>query len=432
MDVFELADAWAASPDGVAGLKAFAEACDPAVLDGLLRDVELEARRLEARRAVLLAAAERRKVFRADAHASMWGMLRANLGWSEADCKGRMRVARLCDQFPEALDTLASGTASVANIGEIARGFANPRVGDQIEAVLPQLLNDAARLEHDEVRDRVRRWELLTDVDGAHRQAGIDHESRNAHVTDFAGIVTVVGTATGIEGAEIREIFERFVDAEFRTDWDAAKIQHGDQVSKALLARTDGQRRADALLAIFRTAAAAAPGTQWRRPVVNILVDQRTFEDHLTLQGLFPEWYTNPFEQRADPLLRDRRCETTTGTLLTPAEVFQAALAGHIRYQIVNTVGQVVRQGRKQRLFTGLTREAVMQQSKRCTHPGCRARRQLQADHTTPYSHGGSTTTTNGGPGCPRHNRDRYTRGYTVTRTTTGWHTYRPDGTAIG
>ncbi len=414
----------------LADLKAFADGCDPVVLDQMLREVEVEARRLEARRAVLLAATERRKVFRSDAHASMWGMLRANLGWSDAECRNRMRVARLCDRFPEALDTLATGSASVANIAEIARGFANPRVGEQIDAVLGGLLNDAARLEHDEIRTQVRRWETLTDVDGAHRQTGIDHESRNAHVTEFAGIVTVIGTLTGIEGAEIHEIFQRFTDAEFRADWDAAKAQHGDAVSKSLLARTDAQRRADALLAIFRTAAAAAPGTQWLKPVVNILVDQRTFEDHLTLQGLFPERYDDPWDATL-PLLRDRRCETTTGVALTPAEVFQAAMAGYIRFQIVNTARQTIVQGRRQRLFTGATRQAVMQQFPRCTHPGCRAKRHLQADHTVPYAHGGDTVTTNGGPGCGRHNRDRYTRGYTVTRTTTGWHTYRPDGTEI-
>ena len=416
--------------DALGELREYAEVCDPRLLDQMLRDVEVEARRLEARRAVLLAAAERRKVFRDDAHASMWGMLRANLGWSDAECRARMRVARLCDRFPEALDTLATASASIANLGEIARGFANPRVGEQIDDVIGPLLNDAARFEHDQIRTLVQRWETLTDTDGAHRQAGIDHESRNAHVTEFAGIVTVVGTATGIEGAEIREIFERFVDAEFDTDWNAAKAHFGDHVSNALLARTDARRRADALLAIFRTAAAAAPGTQWRKPVVNILVDQHSFEDHLIALGMFPERAEDPCETLLASL-RDRRCETTNGTALTPAEAFQAAMAGHIRFQIVNTVGQVVRQGRKQRLFTGTLREAVMQQSPRCTHPGCRAKRKLQADHTIPYSHGGDTTTTNANPGCPRHNRDRYTRGYTVTRTPTGWHTYRPDGTEI-
>lgn len=433
MDTAELIDpVGVVEPGGHAldELRELAETCDPRVLDQLLREAELEARALEARRAVLLAAAERRKVYRADAHASIWGMLRANLSWSDAECRNRMRIARLCDRFPEALHALASGDAPIANLGEIARGYANPRVGEQIEDVLGQLLNDAARLEHDEIRRQVSRWEMLTDSDGAHRQAGVDHESRNAHVTEFAGIVTVVGTATGIEGAEMLEIFERFADAEFQTDWDAAKAQYGDQVNKALLTRTDAQRRADALLAIFRTAAAAAPGTQWRRPVVNILVDQHTFEDHLTMQGLFPERYENPFETN-QAALRERRCETSSGVLVTPAEALQAAIAGWMRFQIVNTAGKVIRQGRRQRTFTGPTRDAVTQQSVRCPQPGCRVRRNLQADHAIPYSAGGETTLENGQPACPRHNRDRYTRGYTVTRTVTGWHTFRPDGTEI-
>ena len=400
-------------------------------LDWQLRELEARRRAMAAQEAVLLAEAERRKLFRNDSHASIWGMLRADLEWSDAECRSRMRVARLCDRFPEALDTLATGAASVANVAEIARGFANPRCGEQIEEVLGQLLNDAARLEHFEMRERVRRWEILADTDGAHRQAGIDHESRNAHVTEFAGIVSVAAHLAGVDGAELKEIFERFADAEFDTDWEEAKARFGDEVSRSLLARTDAQRRADALLTIFRTAAGAAPGTKWLKPVVNVLVDQRTFEDHLALLGLFPARYVDPWEH-ALPLLRERRCETDTGVALTPAEVFQAALAGYIRFQIVNAAGQVTHQTSKQRLFAGPVREAVMQLAARCTHPGCRVRRKLQADHLVPHSRGGPTATTNGGPGCGRHNRDRYTRGYTVRRDRIGWHTYRPDGTEIG
>src|SRR5690606_26338110 len=140
--------------------------------------VEARQRELEAERAVLLAEAERRKLYRRDSHASMWGMLRANLGWSDVECRSRMRVARLGDRFPAALEALATTEAPVANIAEIARAYSNPRCGEQIQDVLGQLLNDAARLEYVDLRDRVRTWEMLADTDGAHRQAGIDHESR--------------------------------------------------------------------------------------------------------------------------------------------------------------------------------------------------------------------------------------------------------------
>ena len=48
----------------------------------------------------------------------------------------------------------------------------------------------------------------------------------------------------------------------------------------ALLERTDRQRRFDALLAIF-TAAAASGVVGVIEPLVNIVVDQTTFEHHL-------------------------------------------------------------------------------------------------------------------------------------------------------
>jgi hypothetical protein len=65
------------------------------------------------------------------------------------------------------------------------------------------------------------------------------------------------------QGAELREILDRYVDAEFKADWEAAVARLGEEVlarggiSKEDLDRTDAQRRADALVKIFRDAAAA-------------------------------------------------------------------------------------------------------------------------------------------------------------------------------
>ncbi|MDG2114385.1 MAG: hypothetical protein P8N02_17450 [Actinomycetota bacterium] len=53
----------------------------------------------------------------------------------------------------------------------------------------------------------------------------------------------------------IKEIHDRFCDAEFQTDWEAAKAEYGDQVTANDLERTDAQRRMDALYAIFCRAA---------------------------------------------------------------------------------------------------------------------------------------------------------------------------------
>jgi hypothetical protein len=100
---------------------------------------------------------------------------------------------------------------------------------------------------------------------------------------------------------------------------------------------------------------------------------------------------------------------------------------------VVDSAGVVVEVGRRQRLFTGSLRDAVMLASPRCVWPGChRPTSQCQADHMTPHLDDGPTNTRNGAPLCGHHNRWK-TRGYTTHRDSDGhWHHHRPDGTEIG
>lgn len=162
-------------------------ATDAGLLDRL---GELECRRrvLAAEEAVVLAELERRKVFARDGHASMWGLLRAMVGWSDAECRSRMRIARLVAEFDDAGEWLHEEMVPVASITEIARGFANPRCGGEIESVLGTLLSEASRLEFDDLKKLVRHWERHADADGSHKDEVANHEARNAHLV-VAGCV---------------------------------------------------------------------------------------------------------------------------------------------------------------------------------------------------------------------------------------------------
>ena len=287
-------------------------------------------------------------------------------------------------------------------------------------------------MEHDDFKRLPARWELLADADGAHRDRESSHEHRNAHVVTWQGVTTIAGQWGDLEGAVIQEIFERQVDAEFRFDWDATVAKFGDKASKSLLPRSDAQRRADAVTAIFTRAASTPPGSKPPEPVVNIVIDHHSWTDLMTLAGLFPEHHTDPFETRGQ-LVSELRCETDQGELIDPYLVLQASLEGHVRFVMLNDTGIPIRWGRKRRLFQGAVRDAVRTLGYRCFHPGCRVRsRRCHIDHTTEWQHGGETDPTNGGPTCPRHNRLKHHRRYTVHRDPHGhWHTYRPDGTEI-
>ena len=266
---------------------------------------------------------------------------------------------------------------------------------------------------------------MLADFDGAHQDAELAHETRQAGITIRDGIGHLSGNGGSLDSAELKEIWDQFTQAEFRDDLDIATEATSD------LPRTAGQRRWDALLKIFRTAAGAPADGKTPEPVLNLIMDVTTFEDVLTRDwNLLPTTDDRLFGQVP---MEHRRSETSSGVLVDPQHALRAAIGGWVRRVVIDSAGNVIDYGRRRRLFTGAARDAVMLHSPRCTWSGCDTTSSYcNADHTIDWQHGGPTTTTNGGPLCPRHDRTK-NRGYKLRRDPNGtWHTYRPDGTEIG
>jgi hypothetical protein len=229
-----------------------------------------------------------------------------------------------------------------------------------------------------------------------------------------------------LQGAELGEIFERFVDAEFRSDWDAARSIHGDEVTPSLLARTSAQRRADALSAIFRRAASTAPDAQSPEPTVNILIDKETFEEEL--RRLAGE--TVPALDPIDATTRTWR--THAGDPLSPRDAVAAAIRGHVRRVVIGADSVVIDLSRRARLFRGGAKDAVLLTELHCTWTGCPTpSRRCEGGHTLAFRDRGVTAPHNGGPECRYHNNLK-NRGYRTWRDPGGvWHTFRPDGSEI-
>ena len=314
----------------------------------------------------------------------------------------------------------------MAQVRLLARVFANPRCAEQFPGSAGLLVGHGETLWFDEFQVVVERWQTLADADGAHGDHERAHSGRDAHVSIVDTRVYLDAQGGVVAGAELVEIFERFCDAEFRTDWDAGLAQWGERMNPNLLERTGAQRRFDALLAVFTAAAASGVVGQFD-PLVNIVVDQTTFEHHLSaLLGGDPE--------PLDPATVDqRRCETTSGVQIDPADMLAAVLTGHVRRVVFDTAGVVIDLGRRSRLFTGGARDAVLLGDRWCMWPGCDLRSgRCQTDHNTAWSADGPTRPDNGGIACGRHNRWKQ-RGYQTWRDPQGhWHTQRPDGTEIG
>ena len=289
------------------------------------------------------------------------------------------------------------------------------------------LLGFARQLQYSDFHRCVRRWELLADADGAHRDAEAARESRHASLSERDGVGYLSGQGGALDTAELQEIWDAFAQAEFMNDVDDATARVAAGAPSAPLPRTEGQRRWDALMAIFRTAAGQPVDAKLPEPTLNIVMDVTTFEAALAALHLVPQPgdMATPFEHR--------RSETSSGVLVDPVLAVQSALLGHVRRVVVDGAGNVVDLGRRRRLFTGAAREAVMLHSPRCIWPGCSTPAgRSDADHTQDWQHGGATAPANGAPMCPRHDRHK-NGGYSVRREGAGfWHTYRADGTEIG
>jgi len=401
-------------------------------LDGRIRELDVDRRRVVAEQALAVAVAERRQLHVADGHHSMNAYLRATLNCSTAEATQWRRLGRLLDTVPGVADALIDGRIGVAQAHEMARARANPRCGDELIEVRELLMEQAEDLEYDDFRTCVRRWEMLADTDGAHRERDAAAESRNASAVPVgAGIDLRMSGGDPVTAAELIATFNAFVQAEFDRDVAARSAEFGDAGAGEPFARTGAQRRFDALAQIFRRAANARDVDGRRANVtVNLVVDECTHTEAMVAHGLAP---ANALDEVVDPGPAGRRCETAAGTPIHPDDALAASIFGHVRRIVLDGAGVITDMGRRRRLFAGAARDAAQLSARRCSRRGCTIPAELcEIDHLHEHAKGGTTDPSNGGPACGTHNRQK-NQGYTTTRDP---HTgrvvhHRPDGTPM-
>jgi hypothetical protein len=427
-----------------------------AELDERVRGLELLRRRVEAEIALTLTTVEQRRLYLADGHRTMKGYLRATCNSSNPDIAAGRRLAKAADGVPGLAEALRSGRIGVAQAAVLARVYCNPRVRDRLVEFATMLLELAERYCFDDFVIALQRFEMLADVDGAHRTRDEQIAGRNAHVTTVGGELHLDASGGDpLVNEELQAIFRRFCEHEFRTDAAARRTEHGDDASGKPLARTHAQRSYDAFVDMLRRAnahldtdtdARAAP-----TPLVNLVVDHRTmglvFADAglatTSLSGDPIDPFTGLLTGANGDLLADlvadpdafarMHCETASGTPLQPHDVLRAALAGHVRRVVVDAQGVVIDMGRKARLFTGPAREAAKLLVRRCDHAGCDLPEDFcEVDHVTEWVDLGATDQINAGVDCGHHNREKHRRRFTRRRSIHGQsYTIRPDGSII-
>jgi Domain of unknown function (DUF222) len=405
------------------------EAMTPAEREACWRELDRERVQVEARLARFTHRLGDNGFHLVDGHRSMRGFARAACNWSTSEAARFEQLGRLLARFPQVADAVDTGGLGSPQLRLLAKVAANPRVGDQLDDAIELLVAQACSLEFDDLVIAVARWESLADEDGAGDRHERAHRNRsaNVHVGEYGFELDAKGTTA--VGVQMKEVLDAFTHSELLHDWEAGVAEHGDEMCPARLARSDPQRRADALHAIFLAAtggSAATGAATGANLTVNLVIGYDRFQRELTsmLGG-------QPAPVDVSDLCQPS--ETVDGYQLDPRDVLVAAAMGHVRRVVVDSAGVVVDVGRRQRLFTGPLRDAVMLSSPRCVWPGCcRPTTRCQADHMVPHADDGPTSTSNGAPLCGHHNRWK-TSGYTTHRDRNGrWHHHRPDGTEIG
>ena len=395
--------------------------------DELLVELERIDRMVQAAKLGVIDHADREVRFLADGHRSSAAWTRAVTNCSPAESRRRVRAARALRDLPSFRAALREGTVGVDQVNEVARLHANPRCGNQVSGSEPIFLDAARQLEYADLTVVTQRWLTLADPDGAHRDHTSADTGRDFRIHEGRHGFTITAQCGVLQGTAIREMWQRFYDAEFITDWEAARGEHGETVATNFLPRTPAQRRFDGFFQMLEAGATNTGDATLPAPVVNVIVDLDTFEQHLRAELGGPPPSIDPVT------IMNRRCETTDGIAIDPRDVVALAMVGHVRRIVLDSNHVIVNAGRLTRLYRGPLRQAVQAITPRCRWLGCLIRARIAAiDHRDEFAEGGATDAANAEVLCQHHNRMKTARGYRARRLDNGWWVInRPDGTPL-
>jgi hypothetical protein len=338
---------------------------DSDVLAQLVEGVEQARRMIDAAATGVAGVIDARTPFRTShgyLNARTFLTQRAQLSGPEAH--RRLRTARMRTRLPEWASAARTGTIGIAQSDAMARVTANTRIDpDVLTRDAGMLLDDAINLPYTDFERNLRMWEALADPDGGHTRNERTNARRdiNLHPRPDGGW-NITGYLPELLGVEFAEIFAWFLHAEWRSDWSDARQRLGHNAGQSDLARTQAQRRADAMMAMARASVSRDPDLACPSAssvCVDILLDHETMQAHASGETPDPRRFRNVVSR------------TQSGRRLHPDDAINTALVNHIRRVVYDSSGTVIELGRRSRLFRGSSRDAVMLLLTMCVWIGC-------------------------------------------------------------
>ncbi len=403
--------------------------------DSAFMSVEREIRRLHALQAALVHEVAVSSSYVDDAHRNVTSWVQAVMNSARSTALHHVQIAKLLAELPVLAAAVAAGDIGDDQLRLLVGLHSNPRCGHLLADSEELLVGHATSLRLREFRIVCQRWLAHADPDGAHRDHETARKNRSVSSSTRGAGHEFHARGDALTGDILNEIIDRQAEIEMEHDIAWRANQYGDRANEYPLPRTNKQRRYDALMAVMTNNAGAGGET----PLVNIFTNENTLR--YAIRNYFG--HDTDVDDLGDPGISDRlwMCHTANGAPVDPHDLVIAALIGNIRKVVTDSSGRVIDLGRRQRLFTGAAREAVLLSGNRCCWPGCEQTGPfLQIDHLTPWTgptrdrgggKRGETNTLNGAPLCATHNRRKHADHTTITRDHTGWHHHRPDGTEI-
>ena len=287
---------------------------------------------------------------------------------------GRGRELR---DMPAAADAHGAGTLSARHVRLLAR--ARRLAPDEFAADEQWLVGQAAQMSFADFSKTIAYWIQCAAPDDIEDEARRRYENRSVRLgkgLDGCGFLDVDFEPVGF--AEFSEALARIEHELWEADWADARQRVGPDATTRDLARSNAQRRYDALVEMARRASAMPPGATKPIPLITVHID------HPTTTG--------------------RLCELSTGTVVTPGEVLPLLTCADIERVVFEGPSRIVDLGRAQRWFVGGTRRAVEILHPTCTHPTCDVpSTRCHIDHVPDWEHGGRTDHDAGVPRCAAH-----------------------------
>jgi hypothetical protein len=310
--------------------------------------------------------------------------------WIDTTChvpkkevRAQLRRGKALAAMPLVAQAWMNGDIGAAHVDALIR--VKRPVTEEALARDEEILVDLARtLKFAEFATVVDSWEQYADQDGTDEAAEAKRAQRDVYLYPSPNGYLGEMRFDAIGGAIVVKEHKRIEEEFFQADWAEAKARLGREPRADDLARTPGQRRADAMTEMAVRSASTPAGSRRPDPLFSVLIDY--------------------------PTLYGRIAQLEDGSVVAPGSLL-SWLDSATFERLVFAPDKRAECSVTSRFFTGATRRVIEVRDRQCQHEFCDiCADECELDHIVPWSQGGRTEQENGQVLCRYHNQLRYER----------------------